>query len=273
MTESRYELLDLLRVMERLRDPETGCPWDLEQTFKSIVPSTIEECYELADAIEAGDYEQIAEELGDVLFQVVFYAQMASEEGHFSFPDIVNHLVEKLLRRHPHVFGGGEIETLVDETSGIEEVGHTWEVIKRQERHAKSMNGLLDDVPIALPALSRAQKLQRRAAQVGFDWVDIRGVLAKFHEESAELQQALDSGSDAEIQNELGDILFTAVNLARRLQKDAESTLRAANNKFESRFRLMEQLAAERGQMLEQIDAEALDALWEAAKASESAVG
>jgi nucleoside triphosphate diphosphatase len=265
-----YDISDLLRVMQRLRDPENGCPWDLEQTFQSIVPSTLEECYELADAIEAGDYPQVAEELGDVLFQVVFYARLGSEQGLFSFHDVVQHLVEKLLRRHPHVFGDGEIETVVESSSEVEEIGRSWEAIKREERARKAMTGLMDDIPLRLPALPRAQKLQRRAAQAGFDWQDSGGVLAKLQEEISELQDAIEVGQSAGIQNELGDVIFSCVNLARHLGEDAEASLRSANSKFEQRFRMMEQFAAESGLALEELDSEGLERLWERAKASET---
>ena len=191
----RYNLADLLRVMERLRDPDSGCPWDLQQDFRSIVPSTLEECYELAQAIEHEDYDHVAEELGDVLFQVVFYAQLGREQKRFSFDSIVDTLVDKLVRRHPHVFAGGVIEGRVEHSATVQEVGETWEAIKQREREARAQSGALADVPVALPALPRAQKLQKRAARVNFDWEDTGAVVAKFHEELAELSVAMGGGS------------------------------------------------------------------------------
>lgn len=268
MARQPYNIDDLLRVMERLRDPDTGCPWDLRQDFRSIVPSTLEECYELAEAIERGDYPHVAEELGDVLFQVIFYAQLGREQGLFSFDTIVDTLVEKLVRRHPHVFAGGEIEGIVPARSSVEDVKESWESIKEAERQARSRPGILADVPLALPALPRAQKLQRRAARVNFDWPEAGAVLGKLREEIDELEQALaDEGPDA-IREEMGDLLFSCVNLARHLGLDAEGSLRQASTKFERRFRAMEALAAEAGGSLEGMDAEALEALWVQAKAA-----
>ena len=264
--ESRYRVADLLRVMARLRDPATGCPWDVRQDFRSIVPSTLEECYELAQAIEHEDFPHVAEELGDVLFQVVFYAQMGSERGLFSFEAIVDTLVSKLLRRHPHVFAGGQIEAVVPARSSVESVKESWETIKQAERRAKSQGGILADVPLALPALPRAQKLQKRAARVNFDWPDAAGVLAKLEEEIAELREAIASGSQAEVEDEMGDILFSTVNLARHLELDAEASLRRASSKFEQRFTAMEASAAAAGKTLHQLSAGELDELWEAAK-------
>jgi len=262
----RYELDDLLRVMARLRDPATGCPWDIRQDFRSIVPSTLEECYELAQAIEHEDFPHVAEELGDVLFQVVFYAQLGSERDLFSFETIVDTLVTKLLRRHPHVFADGEIEGVVPDRTSVESVKETWESIKQAERSAKSQGATLADVPLALPALPRAQKLQKRAARVNFDWPDAAGVLAKLEEEIAELRRAMAAGSRAGVEEEMGDILFSSVNLARHLELDAETTLRRASAKFEQRFSAMEKLAAAGGKSLHQLSAAELDELWEAAK-------
>jgi ATP diphosphatase len=262
----RYGLDDLLRVMARLRDPATGCPWDIRQDFRSIVPSTLEECYELAQAIEHEDFPHVAEELGDVLFQVVFYAQLGSEQDLFSFQTIVDTLVTKLLRRHPHVFANGEIEGVVPARASVESVKETWESIKQAERSAKSQGATLADVPLALPALPRAQKLQKRAARVNFDWADTAGVLAKLEEEIGELRRAMAAGSRAGVEEEMGDILFTSVNLARHLELDAEATLRRASGKFEQRFSAMEKLAAAAGKLLRQLSAAELDELWEAAK-------
>jgi ATP diphosphatase len=261
-----YQLADLLRVMERLRDPETGCPWDVRQDFRSIVPSTLEECYELAQAIEHEDYPHVAEELGDVLFQVVFYAQLGREQSLFDFDGIVDGLVRKLLRRHPHVFLDGDIEGVVTARSSVEDVKHSWEAIKQDERQKKSLPGILADVPVALPALPRAQKLQKRAARVNFDWPEPEAVLAKLEEEIAELRAALAADNAADIAEEMGDILFTGVNLARKLGLDAESGLRHASTKFEQRFTAMEARAAAGGEQLAEYTPQQLNALWEAVK-------
>ncbi len=269
MDADRYAIDDLLRVMQRLRDPEHGCPWDLRQTFQSIVPSTLEECYELAATIESGDYPHMAEELGDVLFQVVFYSQLGREQGLFSFESVVDSLVEKLVRRHPHVFADGTIEGVVGTRESLASVAQSWEAIKQSERKRKNQAGLLADVPLALPALPRAQKLQKRAAQAGFDWENVAGVLDKLSEEVAELRSALAEGNEAAIGDELGDVLFTCVNLARHLRRDAEGSLRQASSKFESRFRTMEFIAEQQGLALEALDSDALDGLWRAAKSAE----
>ncbi len=261
-----YSLPDLLRVMERLRDPETGCPWDLQQDFRSIVPSTLEECYELAHAIEQDDFEHIAEELGDVLFQVVFYAQLGRERDLFSFEQVVSSLVEKLVRRHPHVFAGGRIEGIVQADVEVGQVNATWEAIKQEERGARALHGALDDVPVALPALPRAQKLQKRAARTGFDWADSAGALKKLEEELEELRSALATGNTESIGEEMGDLLFSCVNVCRHLRLDAERTLRDASSKFERRFRYMEAAAASEGLDMSALDDAALDALWERAK-------
>nr|WP_277602507.1 nucleoside triphosphate pyrophosphohydrolase [Parahaliea mediterranea] len=255
-----------MRVMERLRDPERGCPWDLKQDFRSIVPSTLEECYELAEAIEHEDFTHVAEELGDVLFQVIFYAQLGRERELFSFPDVVHTLVEKLVRRHPHVFARGDIEGVVDGAIAVEQVKESWEAIKQAERSARDQHRLLADVPRALPALPRAQKLQKRAARVGFDWRDAAGVLAKVEEEIAELREAIDAGRAAAVEEEMGDLLFTCANLSRHLGVDAEAALRRASAKFEGRFNTMEDLAGSAGQALAELDSGGLEALWDKAK-------
>jgi ATP diphosphatase len=266
MAEPLYALSDLLRVMQRLRDPETGCPWDLQQDFRSIVPSTLEECYELAQAIEDDDYPHVADELGDVLFQVIFYAQLGREQALFSFDDIVSNLVEKLLRRHPHVFAQGDIEGVVEGSVSTQEVQQSWETIKKSERASKMQSGALSDVPVALPALPRAQKIQKRASGVNFDWANTHSVLGKLQEELAELQQAMVGESQAEIKDEMGDILFTCVNLARHLGLDAEASLRGATAKFEHRFQLMEDAAFHNGDSLEHLNDGQLDQLWRSAK-------
>lgn len=277
LNESRYTLEDLQAVMARLRDPERGCPWDLQQDFHTIAPHTLEECYELVDAIERGDFTQIREELGDVLFQVIFYAQMGREQQRFEWDELVHNLVEKLLRRHPHVFPSGERPSgkltsgaLHDQVArvatDVEQVHHTWERIKQNEREAKQQGGVLDDVPVALPALSRATKLQKRAARVGFDWENWQQILDKIREEQDEVVEAIAGGDRAAIQEEVGDLLFACVNLARFVDVDSETALRAANRKFEQRFRFIEAELAERGQRPEDVSLDIMDALWNEAK-------
>ena len=264
-----YTLKDLLEVMTRLRDPDFGCPWDIKQSFESIVPSTLEECYELADAIEQKNMLHVAEELGDVLFQVIFYCQLGKEQALFDFSGVVHALVDKLLRRHPHVFVNGDMNTRAVESIDTEAVKANWEAIKRQERLAKSQSGILADIPRALPALPRAQKLQKRAAHVGFDWAELSQVLANLEGEIAELRGALNEGNAEHIEDEFGDVLFSAVNVGRHLNIDAERALRRANRKFERRFSSMESKAAEANKDLESMAPLELDALWRAAKQSD----
>jgi ATP diphosphatase len=261
-----YSVSDLQRVMQRLRDPDAGCPWDIRQDFKTLVSSTLEECYELAQAIENEDHDHVAEELGDVLFQVIFYAQLGFEQGLFSFEEVVDTLACKLIRRHPHVFSGGELEGVVAQRTTVDAVNQSWELIKQEERKAKSLGGILDDVPLALPALPRAQKIQKRAAGVNFDWPDYHGALSKIHEELNELQDAAASGVTDDIEDEMGDLLFSCVNTARHLGVDAESCLRRANNKFETRFKEVANLAESSGHSLDQLSADELERLWIQAK-------
>lgn len=286
---THYTIHDLLEVMTRLRDPERGCPWDLQQSFTTIAPHTLEECYELVDAIERGDFPQIRDELGDVLFQVIFYAQLGREQDRFDFADVVHNIVEKLLRRHPHVFptgklheSGGElkddearntsvVEKVVVEKVAVEQVGVNWERIKQQERADKNQTSVLDDVPVALPALSRALKLQKRAARVGFDWDNWRDVLVKMDEEKAELQAAIAENNADNIADEMGDLLFCCVNLARFLHVDPESALRASNRKFERRFGYIERALAAQGRAPEQASLAEMEALWVEAKQRERA--
>jgi ATP diphosphatase len=261
----------LLGIVRRLRDPDQGCPWDVGQTFRSIVPHTLEEAYELADAIESNDFDQIKEEAGDVLFQVLFYAQMADEQQHFDFADVVDDLSNKLIRRHPHVFSSdsnGERE----EPIAASEVADGWERIKRTERQLKRKSGILDDIPPNLPALTRAQKIQKRAARVGFDWADMAGVFEKLEEEICELKEALVEEEAAAIESELGDVFFCVVNLARHLGFDAETAMRGATRKFEGRFRLMEEQAIANGSRLEDENASSLESRWQAAKRDRSRV-
>lgn len=264
MTKNRIE--DLLEIMRRLRSPEGGCPWDLEQDFRSIAPYTIEEAYEVADAIEHNNFDELRDELGDLLFQVVFHAQMANEQGAFDFNDVLEAIVDKMIRRHPHVFGEAEVSDAEDQTA-------KWEAQKAAERAAKAegrAHSALDGVSRSLPALTRAGKLQRRAARVGFDWPDFSGVLDKLLEEIDELHLELaEGGAPERVEAEMGDLLFTCVNLARHINVDPESALRSANARFEHRFRQMETQLAAQGQTAEEADADTLDQHWEAAKQAE----
>lgn len=269
-----HKLDDLLYLMARLRDPQTGCPWDLKQSYATIVPYTLEEAYEVADAIERGDFEHLREELGDLLFQVVYYAQLAREEGRFEFDAVVDGITTKLIRRHPHVFPDGDLYGEADPAK-LEEaaVKQRWEELKAEERAAKAAEpvqlSLLDDVPNALPALSRAAKLQKRASQVGFDWADALPVVDKVREELDEVLEAM-AGGDSEAQaEEVGDLLFVVVNLARKLKVDPETALRAANAKFERRFRYIETALRDQGRTLEDSNLEEMDELWGAAKRDE----
>ena len=261
---STYQLEDLLAVMAQLRDPDSGCPWDIQQTFQSIVPSTLEECYELAAAIEQEDYLHVREELGDVLFQVVFYAQLGKEASYFDFADVVNGLTEKLIRRHPHVFpveGEEDVKAFTEE-----EVKANWEAIKQRERTDKQQHRLLDDIPVHLPALTRAQKLQKRASSVGFDWPELSGALAKIQEELGEFEEAVEQGSAEDMSEELGDLLFSCVNAARHLGLDAETVLRTANRKFEKRFDQVESSLQSQGVPLSEASQTQMEAAWEQAK-------
>ncbi len=269
MSTSPDALKQLLAVMAQLRDPQQGCPWDCEQDFRSIVPHTLEEAYEVADAIERGDREDMRDELGDLLFQVVFYAQLGEEEGSFNFDAIAQGVLDKIIRRHPHVFGERQ------ETSAAGQRA-TWEAIKAQERERKRDSramppSALDDVPLGLPALTRSRKLQSRAARVGFDWPDDHLVIAKIHEELTELEQAMQASpaDQAHIAEEFGDVLLACVNLARRLNVDPEQALRAGNAKFERRFRALESLLTEEGVNVEDAGFERLEAAYQRAKAAE----
>ncbi|HGY9627449.1 nucleoside triphosphate pyrophosphohydrolase [Pseudomonas juntendi] len=268
-----YTLDDLLHLMARLRDPQHGCPWDLKQNYASIVPHTLEEAYEVADTIERGDFEHLQGELGDLLFQVVYYSQLAREEGRFAFDGVVDSITRKLVRRHPHVFPTGDLYAPLDTPSLSEaQVKSRWEEIKAQERAEKSepeQLSLLDDVPAALPALSRAAKLQKRAATVGFDWPDALPVLDKVREELDEVLQAMADGDDDALEDEIGDLLFATVNLARHLKHDPENALRRANRKFERRFRFIEQALRDSGRPIEDCTLDELDALWGEAKRQE----
>jgi len=256
-------LTRLLEIMARLRDPQDGCAWDLEQTFETIAPYTVEEAYEVADAIERGDLGDLREELGDLLLQVVFHSRMAEEAGHFAFDDVARAISDKMIRRHPHVFGEAEARTSGEQT-------RAWEVIKAQERAAKGKAGsLLDDVPVGLPGLTRAVKLSRRAAGVGFVWPSVDEVLEKLDEEVAELKAEISAGDLDKARAELGDVLFVVANIARTLDIDPEDALRSTNAKFTRRFRYIEAALAERGRTPAQSDLAEMDALWNEAKGAE----
>ena len=249
----------LLEVMRDLRHPETGCPWDVEQDFSSIAPYTIEEAYEVADAIERNDMDDLRDELGDLLLQVVFHARMAEEVGEFDFDDVAGVIAEKMLRRHPHVFGTPE-----QRTDG--KVDGSWEEIKEQERSKHDDDSALAGVAHALPSLKRAQKLGKRASRVGFDWPDRRGVHHKIHEELDELEQAVGTRDPAQIEAEFGDLLFAVVNLARHLDVDPEKALTGANYKFERRFRDMEVEIGENSKDIKALSLSEMDRYWRAAK-------
>ncbi|WP_293329188.1 nucleoside triphosphate pyrophosphohydrolase [Parvibaculum sp.] len=255
----------LLAIMARLRDPDGGCPWDLEQDFSTIAPYTIEEAYEVADAIEQGDMAELRDELGDLLFQVAFHARMAEEQDAFAFGDVVQAICEKMIRRHPHVFGDEE-----QREAGA--VKGRWEEIKAQEKAAKpkKTESILDDVPLSLPGLTRAVKLQNRAARVGFDWPDTSLVIDKLNEEMLELSAEVAKGGDADrLEDEMGDLLFVYANLARHLKVDPEKALRRANAKFRRRFGRIEEKLAAQGRTPEDSNLEEMDALWDEAKAEE----
>lgn len=261
----------LLEIMAALRNPETGCAWDIEQTFETIVPYTIEEAYEVADAVERADLSDLRDELGDLLLQVVFHAQMAKEEGAFDFEGVVEAITSKLIRRHPHVFGSHKDR----DPASIKRV---WNEIKAGEKAARRESrgegdgerpGFLDEVPVSIPALSRAEKLTRRAAKVGFDWPETAQVAAKIREELAEVEEAIAGGGATEIEDEIGDLLFSVVNLARHCSVDAESALRQTNTKFVRRFRAIEKALADKGREVHGCGLEEMEALWIAAKHAE----
>ena len=271
----------LIEIMAALRTPETGCPWDLEQDFKSIAPYTIEEAYEVADAIERGDMEDLRLELGDLLLQSVYHARMAEEAGMFDFADVVEGVTEKMIRRHPHVFGDEKARS-----AGMAK--GTWERIKSEEKRLKSQRkaaldadetprdaSLLDEVPGALPPLLAAVKLQKKASKVGFDWQDPRAVIAKIREELAEFEQELDlaNGSSDRLEAELGDVLFAVANLARHFDLDPDKALRHTNTKFRNRFRYIERNIAKTGHTLETAALDTMEALWQEAKTEDGSTG
>ncbi len=264
----QYTLDDLLYLMGRLRDPQTGCPWDIQQTFATIVPFTLEETYEVIDAIERQDYGHLSEELGDLLFQVVFYSQLADEQGLFASRDVIHQLVAKLVTRHPHVFPEGTLESKrgAAETHSDQAIKDTWENLKREQRSGRGVHGRLGDVPHSLPGLMRAAKLQKRAANHGFDWPDTAGVVEKIKEELLEVEGAVVGGDQVEVAEEIGDLLFSCVNLARHLGVDSETALRAANRKFAARFAAMETRAEESGKNFDNLSLSEKDQLWEWSK-------
>jgi nucleoside triphosphate diphosphatase len=268
------DIARLIEIMAALRTPGTGCPWDLEQDFATIAPYTIEEAYEVVDAISRGDLDDLRDELGDLLLQVVFHARMAQEAGQFDFGDVVQAITEKLIRRHPHVFGDAR-------DLSPEAVKRLWDEIKAEEKAARAARrgvrdevqaGALAGVPVGLPALTRALKLQEKAGKVGFDWNDPQAVLAKIREEADEISAALAAGDSAGAAAETGDLLFAVVNLARHLDADPEAALRATNAKFERRFAFIEEALAAQGKAPAQSTLEEMDALWDAAKAAEGRV-
>lgn len=255
-----------------LRDAENGCPWDKKQTFRTIVPHTLEEVYEVVDTIERGDFAHLANELGDLLFQIVFYAQMGKEAGHFDFNDVVHEICNKLLTRHPHVFPEATIDSFGSKSNLTpEEVEGNWESFKQSEREQKTdrQSSILDDIPRAFPALIRARKIQKRAARAGFDWPDATGVLEKVHEEIRELDEVLIGTDPEKVEEELGDLFFSLVNLSRHLKIDPEGCLRKANEKFEHRFCVMEQLVVSDGKKMEMLSLQEMESYWQAVKSKE----
>ncbi|WP_108649431.1 nucleoside triphosphate pyrophosphohydrolase [Dongshaea marina] len=267
MTEKTYTLNDLLDVMSTLRDPDKGCAWDRKQTFATIVPHTLEEAYEVAETIEQQDFAALPGELGDLLFQVVFYSQLAKEQQLFEFEDVVNQVTQKLIRRHPHVFAG---VSFADEQA----MKRNWEQEKAKERASKSgeAGSVLDDIPTAMPALTRANKIQKRCAGVGFDWNELAPVVAKLHEEIDEVMAEVNAPEpdQQKVTEEVGDLLFACVNLVRHLKQDPEQALRQANDKFCRRFREVEQRVHRQGQQLTDCSLEQLDQIWDQVKRAES---
>lgn len=259
---NRGDIARLLEIMAQLRNPDGGCPWDLEQDFRTIAPYTVEEAYEVADAIERNDMISLKDELGDLLFQTVFHAQMAREEGLFSFADVVDAISDKMVRRHPHVFADADLRTAEEQTDA-------WEQQKAAERKSKGAESLLADVPLGLPALTRAVKLQKRAARVGFDWTEARDVFSKIAEETEELAIAIESGDADKIEDEYGDLLFVLANLSRHLKVDPEAALRRTNEKFRRRFTYIEKSMRDAGRDLGDATLDEMEALWNEAKERE----
>ncbi|NHN88951.1 nucleoside triphosphate pyrophosphohydrolase [Acetobacter conturbans] len=259
-----HELERLLQIMARLRDPETGCAWDVQQTPATVAPYAIEEAYEVSDAIDREAWGEVADELGDLLLQVVFQSRIAEESERFDFAGVTRRIADKMVRRHPHVFA--DAQDIREDRSAL---SAQWEQNKETERKARAEHGALAGIPLALPALLRARKLAARAARVGFDWPDVSGVVAKVHEEMAEVEAEIASGDRTALQDEIGDLLFSVASLARRLDLDPEACLRQANAKFTRRFEAVEDVLAENGQTPTDCDVEKLDALWRQVKAKE----
>ncbi len=257
--EAARQIQRLLEIMEALRDPQTGCPWDLQQDFSTIAPYTIEEAYEVADAIAAQDFTALPDELGDLLFQVVYHARMAEEAGHFAFADVARAISDKMIRRHPHVFGEASARDAGMQTAA-------WEAQKQAERASRAETGTLAGIPLALPALTRARKLTARAGRVGFDWPDAEQVILKLEEEIAELRAELPEADPARLADEFGDILFVAANLARKLDLDPEACLHQANAKFARRFSAVEQRLAADGRTPAEASLAEMEAHWQAVK-------
>jgi ATP diphosphatase len=262
MPDASTEIMRLLDIMARLRDPQTGCPWDVAQDFATIAPYTIEEAYEVADAIARADFVALPDELGDLLFQVVYHARMAEEQGRFAFADVVRAIGDKMLRRHPHVFGAKASREAATH-------GAAWEAQKAAERGLRDEHGILAGIPVALPALTRAAKLTARVARVGFDWPDAEAVLAKLDEEIAELRAEFAGADPARLADELGDMFFVMANLARKLGVDPEACLRGANDKFARRFTSVEKRLAEEGRTPAEATLEQMEAHWQAVKKTE----
>lgn len=253
-------MLELLEIMRQLRDPETGCPWDIKQDFSTIAPYTIEEAYEVADAIARDNMDDLKDELGDLLLQVVYHAQMASEQDNFGFDEVHQAICDKLVRRHPHVFASSGV-------TDDKQVREAWENEKHRERQSKGEHSLMDGIPAGMAELQRSIKLQKRAALTGFDWPSAEPVLEKADEELLELTRAMDSGNRDEMEDELGDLLFTATNLARKLKIDPAAALRRSNAKFEKRFRALEEAAGGQG-ALKELDLDQMESLWQSVKGS-----
>ena len=253
-----YDIDNLLQIMRKLRDPESGCPWDVKQDFSTIAPYTIEEAYEVADAIQRKDFSGLRDELGDLLLQVVFHAQMAAEQNRFTFDEVVSAICDKMLRRHPHVFDGAEVGSAGEQS-------RAWEDAKEKERLENGAASLMDDIPRGMAELQRSVKLQKRAARCGFDWPAAGPVIEKLHEETAELIEAMATGDRGQLEDELGDLLFVMTNLARKLSIDPATALRRANAKFEQRFRAVERAAGNR-ETLDAMDLAEMESLWQRVK-------
>ncbi|NHO53525.1 nucleoside triphosphate pyrophosphohydrolase [Acetobacter estunensis] len=266
MTNAAKAIERLVQIMGQLRDPETGCAWDVQQTPRTIAPYAIEEAYEVADAIERESWNEVADELGDLLLQVVFQSRMAQEKGRFNFADVANLIADKMVRRHPHVFSNDE-----QDTAAGQDLSAQWEQSKEEERRARNEHGALAGIPLSLPALLRARKLAARAARVGFDWPEVDGVIAKVHEEMAEVEAEIASGDRAALADEMGDLLFSVASLARRFDLDPEACLRQANDKFSRRFGAVEGHLAQKGLGPSDCSVEQLDAVWNTVKAQEKA--